>query len=111
MVKNSRNLFASMNCVFRSNHCDQRFPFKTICMNVTSSERGDFKLCIGSLNNKFPYMVEGLLNILHAISTTWRQTVIKSAKQRVICYEPKLEKVKLNSNNIFETSYEFDLRV
>ena len=37
----------------------------------------------------------------------------KSAKQRVICYEPKLEKkqVKLDSNNILETSYEFDLMV
>ena len=31
---------------------------------VTSSEREDFKLSIGSLNNKFSYMVEGLLNIL-----------------------------------------------
>ena len=32
----------------------------------TSLERGDFKLSIGSLNNKFPYMVEGLLNILQS---------------------------------------------
>ena len=62
MVKKSRILFASTNCVFRSNHCDPRFPFKTICM--TSLEREDFKLSIGSLNNKFPYTVEGLLNIL-----------------------------------------------
>ena len=42
--------------------------------------------------------------------------VIKSAKQRVICYELKTEvgekrQVKLDSNDIFETSYEFDLRV
>ena len=34
--------------------------------HVISLERGDFKLCIGSLNNKFPYMVEGLLNILQS---------------------------------------------
>ena len=33
-------------------------------VHVISSERGDFKLSIGSLNNKFPYTVEGLLNIL-----------------------------------------------
>ena len=34
--------------------------------HVTSLERGDFKLSIGSLNNKFPYTVEGLLNILQS---------------------------------------------
>ena len=34
--------------------------------HVISLERGDFKLSIGSLNNKFPYMVEGLLNILQS---------------------------------------------
>ena len=33
---------------------------------VISLERGDFKLSIGSLNNKFPYTVEGLLNILQS---------------------------------------------
>ena len=34
--------------------------------HVISLERGDFKLSIGSLNNKFPYMVGGLLNILQS---------------------------------------------
>ena len=34
--------------------------------HVISLERGDFKLSIGSLNNKFPYAVEGLLNILES---------------------------------------------
>ena len=34
--------------------------------HVISLEKGDFKLSIGSLNNKFPYMVEGLLNILQS---------------------------------------------
>ena len=36
--------------------------------HVILLERGDFKLSIGSLNNKFPYMVEveGLLNILQS---------------------------------------------
>ena len=34
--------------------------------HVISLERGDFKLSISSLNNKFPYTVEGLLNILQS---------------------------------------------
>ena len=34
--------------------------------HVISLERGDFKLSIGSLNNQFPYTVEGLLNILQS---------------------------------------------
>ena len=34
--------------------------------HVISLERGDFKLSIGSLNNKFPYTVEELLNILQS---------------------------------------------
>ena len=34
--------------------------------HVISLGRGDFKLSIGSLNNKFPYMVEGLLNNLQS---------------------------------------------
>ena len=34
--------------------------------HVILLERGDFKLSIGSLNNQFPYMVEGLLNILQS---------------------------------------------
>ena len=34
--------------------------------HVISLEGGDFKLPIGSLNNKFSYMVEGLLNILQS---------------------------------------------
>ena len=34
--------------------------------HVISLERGDFKLSIGSMNNKFLYMVEGLLNILQS---------------------------------------------
>ena len=34
--------------------------------HVISLEKGDFKLSIGSLNNKFPDMVEGLLNILQS---------------------------------------------
>ena len=33
-------------------------------VHVISLERGDLKLSIGSLSNKFPYTVEGLLNIL-----------------------------------------------
>ena len=34
--------------------------------HVMSLERGDFKLSIRSLNNKFPYVVESLLNILQS---------------------------------------------
>ena len=36
-------------------------------VHVISLERGDFRLSIGSLNNKFPYTVEGLLNILQLV--------------------------------------------
>ena len=42
--------------------------------HVISLERGDFKLSIGSLNNiKFPYMVEGLLNILQSAQHSGEQ--------------------------------------
>ena len=34
--------------------------------HVISLERRDFKLSVGSLNNKFPYTVEGFLNILQS---------------------------------------------
>ena len=33
-------------------------------VHVMSLERGDFKPSIGNLNNKFPYIVEQLQNIL-----------------------------------------------
>ena len=36
---------------------------------------------------------------------------MKSAKQRVMNQSWRKRQVKLNSNNIFETSYWFDLRV
>ena len=42
------------------------FLSKQFVWHVVSLERGDFTLSIGSLNNKFPYMVEGLLNILQS---------------------------------------------
>ena len=51
----------------RSNHCDphrERTFQNNLNVHVISLEKGDFKLSIGSLNNKFPYTVEGLLNIL-----------------------------------------------
>ena len=69
MVKKSQILFASTNC-FRSNHCDphrERASFQnSLNEHVISLERRDFKPSIGSLNNKFPYTVEGLLNILQS---------------------------------------------
>ena len=37
---------------------------KNLNVHLIWLEREDFKLSIGSLNNKFPYMVEGLPNIL-----------------------------------------------
>ena len=44
---------------------DSAFSFQNnLNVHVISLERGDFKLSIGNLNNKFPYTVEGLLNIL-----------------------------------------------
>ena len=36
-------------------------------LNVIALERGDFKLSIGSLNNKFPGMIQELLNILQFV--------------------------------------------
>ena len=66
MVNKSRILFAFTNC-FRSNHCSPALSFQNnLNEHVISLERGDFKLSIGSLNNKFPYTVEGLLNILQS---------------------------------------------
>ena len=66
MVKKSRILFASMNC-FRSNPCNPALSFQNdVNEHVIPLERGDFKLSIGSFNNKFPYTVEGLLNILQS---------------------------------------------
>ena len=35
-------------------------------VHVISLEKGDFKLSVDSWNNKFPYTVEGLLNILQS---------------------------------------------
>ena len=114
MVKKSRILFASMNC-FRSNHYDHHRDMLSFQNNlnehVISLEKGDFKLSIGSLNNKFPYTVEGLLNILQSAQHDARRTVMESAKQRVMNQSWRKRQVKLNSNNIFEMSYWFDLRI
>ena len=55
-----------MNC-FRSNPLGSALCFQNnLYEHVISLEGGDFKLSIGSLNNKFPYTVEGLLNILQS---------------------------------------------
>ena len=60
MVNKSRILFASTAIP-----TEKVLSFQNnLNEHVISLERGDFKLSIGSLNNKFPYMVEGLLNIL-----------------------------------------------
>ena len=58
--------------------------------HVISLERGDFKLPIGSLNNKFPYTVEGLLNILQSAQHGGEQYSNEECKAK--SYEPKLEK-------------------
>ena len=42
------------------------FLSKQFVWHVILSEKGDFKLSIDSLNNEFPYTVEGLLNILQS---------------------------------------------
>ena len=42
------------------------FISKQFARHIILLERGDFKLSIGSLNNKFRYTVEGLLNILQS---------------------------------------------
>ena len=67
-------------------------------VHIISLERGDFQLSIGSLNNKFPYMVEGLLNILQSAQHGGKsEMVTKSARQRVMNHFGE----KDNSNNIF----------
>ena len=69
-------------------------------VHVISFERGDFKLSNGSLNNKVPYTVEGVIKHF-VIDTTWWQMVMKSAKQRVMNQSWRKRQVKLNSNKIF----------
>ena len=51
----------------KPNYCNPVLSFQNnLNEHVILLERGDFKLSIGSLNNKFPYMAEGLLNILQS---------------------------------------------
>ena len=67
MVEKSRILFASTKCLGQTTAIptENVLSFQNnLNEHVISLERGDFKLSIGSLNNKFPYTVEGLLNIL-----------------------------------------------
>ena len=69
MVKKSRILFTSMNCFGQTTAIptENALSFQNnLNEHVISLERGDFKLSIGSSNIKFPYMVEGLLNILQS---------------------------------------------
>ena len=67
MVKKSRILFTSTNCLFQVKPLRSALSFQNnLYEHVISLKRGDFKLSIGSLNNKFPYTVEGLLNILQS---------------------------------------------
>ena len=73
MVRKSRFFFASTNCFSdfigqtTAIHTQSALSFQNnLNVHVISLERGDFKLSIGSLNNKFPYLVEGLLNILQS---------------------------------------------
>ena len=88
MVKKSRILFASTNCL-RSNHCGPMLSFQNnFNEHVISLKRGDFKLSIGSLNNNFPYMVEELLTILQSAQHGANSNEECKAKS----YEPKLEK-------------------
>ena len=75
-------------------------------------EREDFKISIGSLNNKFPYTVEGLLNILQQHNMAANGNKECKPKSHMLGTEVgEKRQVKLESNNIFETSYESDLRV
>ena len=64
MVKKSRILFAAT--VSGQTLRPALFFQNNLYEHVIMLERGDFKLSIGSLNNKFPYTVEGLLNILQS---------------------------------------------
>ena len=57
-------------------------------VHVISLDREDFKLSIDSLNNKFPYTVGGLINILQSAQMAANGNNECKAKS----YEPKLEK-------------------
>ena len=46
-------------------HIDHVLSFQND-LNITSSESGNSKFSIGSLNNKFPFMFKKLLNILQS---------------------------------------------
>ena len=69
---------------------------KNLNVHVISLERGDFKLSIGSMNNKFPYMVEELVNTLQSalcLRSRDFSMVLNSNKEcKAKSYEPKLEK-------------------
>ena len=69
IVTKSRVVLTSTNCfpvLYVTTDSTLSFQ-RNISAHVMSLERGDFRLSIGNLNNKFPFMVEGLLNILQSV--------------------------------------------
>ena len=83
-----------------SNHydpTDSALSFqKNLNVHVISLERGGFKLSIGSLNIKFPYTIEGLLNMLQSAlclrSRDFNTAANGSEECKAKSYEQKLEK-------------------
>ena len=86
-------------------------------LNVILLKRGDCKLSIGSLDNKFPCTVQKSLQILQftLFANSRFQHGSQYVKSNTKNDEPKLEKqdktVKLNNNNIVKMSSWFDPRV
>ena len=90
------NCFSGFVCQTTTIPTDSTLSFQdNLNVHVILLERGDFKLSIGSLNNKFPYMVEGLQNILQWGSCLQSQDFNMAANSNEECkaksYEPKLE--------------------
>ena len=59
------NCFSGFVCQTTTILTDSMLYFqKNLNVHVTLLERENFKLSVGNFNNKFPYMVEWLLNLL-----------------------------------------------
>ena len=88
----SANCFSGFVCQNTTIPTDSALYFqKNLNVHVISLERGDLKLSIGSFTNKFPYTVEGLLNILQSTLCLRSRDYNEECKAKSY-FEPKLEK-------------------
>ena len=93
----STNCFSSFVCQTTTVPTDIVLSFqKKLNVHVIALERGDFKLSIGSVNNKHPYTVKVLLNMLQLSLCLQSRNFNMAANGNEECkaksYEPKLEK-------------------